>query len=890
MKRRGFVTLINLLVFMALVALTVREAPAEDVIFQDSFEAGEWNGLWTEDSQNDWYRSTQRAVDGSYSAEVDGSASDATLTMADHIDLTDKSDVTLTFSWFIESRWDSGEYIALDVSDDGGVNWHEIRVLHGNVNIEDVWHYEIVDLSPYTVSNFKIRFRSKVSKSNEDGNVDNVRITSTMDPANNAPEANDDTDTTDEDVAVTVDVLANDTDADEDTLTVASVTHGTHGNVTNNGTDVTYTPEANWSGTDSFTYTADDSNGGTDVAIVTVTVGSVPDAPEANDDVVTTDEGVAVIVDVLANDTDADGDILTVASVTQGTDGGVTNNGTDVTYTPEANWSGTDSFTYTADDGNGGTDVATVTVTVDPSEAVEFYDSFEVSEWDNNWVEDNQNDWFRSTQRATDGSSSAEVDGNAADATLTMANTIDLSGKADAMLTFSWYIENNWDAGEYIALDVSDVDGVSLHEIRALRGNINTEGVWHHESVNLSSYMISNFRIRFRAKVNNYREDGNVDDVRIVSGAPPPTDVVSYPFSGIKRTLRTATAPRPLNMNILEVDLTAPNISLFVTAPNPGRTGPNDEVLARKTSTFVSEFNLQVGINGDFASTSSVPEYVPRGVEGLAVSNGVQYSDDAGRPALVFTQLNEPYIGRAPFPIDIYNAIGGNKMLVENGGPVDPGNWQPIGGAMDLNPRTSTGISADGAKLIIIVVDGRQTGFSEGVTLQEMSGYLIEFGAYAGVNNDGGGSSTMVFKESTQTEIINYPSDAGGERIVANHLGIYAVPSAASLAQAQGDPEEQVPASNILWQNYPNPFNPETWIPFTLSGDAHVAIRIYSTTGHLVRSLELGQMAPGVYVSRDKAAYWDGRNEVGEKVSSGIYFYSIQAGNFSAARKMLLLQ
>ncbi|MBC8229382.1 hypothetical protein H8E77_07545 [bacterium] len=93
------------------------------------------------------------------------------------------------------------------------------------------------------------------------------------------------------------------------------------------------------------------------------------------------------------------------------------------------------------------------------------------------------------------------------------------------------------------------------------------------------------------------------------------TDIVSYPFEGIKRTHRTTNSPRPLNMNILEIDLTDQGISLFVTEPNPDALGPDDEVLARRTSTFVDEFGVQIGINGDFTSSERVMECEPRSVE-----------------------------------------------------------------------------------------------------------------------------------------------------------------------------------------------------------------------------------------------------------------------------------
>ena len=94
----------------------------------------------------------------------------------------------------------------------------------------------------------------------------------------------------------------------------------------------------------------------------------------------------------------------------------------------------------------------------------------------------------------------------------------------------------------------------------------------------------------------------------------------------------------------------------------------------------------------------------------------------------------------------------------------------------------------------------------------------------------------------------------------------------------------------VLLQNYPNPFNPETWIPFTLSKPEHVVISIYDVKGHLIRKLYLGKRKRGVYLSKSRAAYWDGRNEKGEEVASGVYFYLMEAGRFKRQRKMVLVR
>ena len=97
-----------------------------------------------------------------------------------------------------------------------------------------------------------------------------------------------------------------------------------------------------------------------------------------------------------------------------------------------------------------------------------------------------------------------------------------------------------------------------------------------------------------------------------------------------------------------------------------------------------------------------------------------------------------------------------------------------------------------------------------------------------------------------------------------------------------------LPKETVLLANYPNPFNPETWIPYQLSVPAEVTLRIYAINGALVRTLALGPMAAGIYQSRSRAAYWDGRNDMGESVASGLYFYTLTADDFTGTRKMLI--
>ncbi|MBO6521931.1 MAG: tandem-95 repeat protein [Rhodospirillales bacterium] len=215
------------------------------------------------------------------------------------------------------------------------------------------------------------------------GVTETATITVTVDNTNDGPDANDDTATTDEDSSVTINVLANDTDLDGDTLTVtnATVENGADGTVViNPDGSITFTPGDGFDALDDgesqnveISYTISDGQGGFDTATATVTVTGSNDGPVATDDSATTTEDTAVTMDLTQNDTDLDGDTLTVTQI-DGQDiaaggtvdvgfGTVTMNddGT-VTFNPDENWNGTETFEYTVSDG---TETATATATVD---------------------------------------------------------------------------------------------------------------------------------------------------------------------------------------------------------------------------------------------------------------------------------------------------------------------------------------------------------------------------------------------------------------------------------------------------------------------------------------------------------------------------------------------
>ncbi len=478
--------------------------PAPVTIFSDSFEVSEWNGLWIEDSQNDWFRSNQRARDGSRSAEVDGTANNATLTIAQPLNLTAYSSAILSFSWFIESNWDSGEYIALDFWN--GSSWQEQQRLAGGISPENIW--QDVSINVPILSNFQFRFRASVSSSTEDGNVDNVKIVALPAGQNILPQALISGNASVDEGAILVLSGANSIDSD------GSISRydwdfdgdGQYDDAT--GTSINFTTPD--SGITTIGLQVTDNRGGTAKASQLITVNNV--APIANAGMPQIGSINIPLLLSGANSTDPGNDIITYAwdldADGQYDDG----TGVDTTFIPTQPGIYTIGLQVTDADGASSTDTTTVTIQDAPVQYLLFSDSFEVSEWNGNWVEDSQNDWFRSTQRARDGSRSAEVDGLANNATLTMAKPLNLANYSGAVLTFSWFIERNWDNGEYIALDL--LNGSNWTEVKRLSGNVDPENSW--QDVSLALPLSSNFNLRFRATVGDSIEDGNIDNVRIV--------------------------------------------------------------------------------------------------------------------------------------------------------------------------------------------------------------------------------------------------------------------------------------------------------------------------------------------------------------------------------------
>jgi hypothetical protein len=259
-------------------------------------------------------------------------------------------------------------------------------------------------------------------------------------------------------------------------------------------------------------------------------------------------------------------------------------------------------------------------------------------------------------------------------------------------------------------------------------------------------------------------------------GTPPQLKESSQEiFQGITYRVKVQQSPRPMVMHMLFINLRAPGIRFLVTPGSPKSEKP---LAARTSSQFLNEFHVQAAINGDGFTpwhSNTIFDYYPHRGDpvtpiGLAASQGVIYSQATdAEPTLYIGRDN-----RARFnnPIGgIYNAISGNTMLVEDGEASSVPDESP-------QPRTAIGLDEKMRQIIIVVVDGRQPGYSEGATLSEMASLLIEFGAYSGMNLDGGGSSTLVVQGTNgKPEVLNRPIDLGipnRERAIGNQLGIFA--------------------------------------------------------------------------------------------------------------------
>lgn len=250
----------------------------------------------------------------------------------------------------------------------------------------------------------------------------------------------------------------------------------------------------------------------------------------------------------------------------------------------------------------------------------------------------------------------------------------------------------------------------------------------------------------------------------------------------------------------LRVDLTDPTIRFFGM---PRCTDCGSEVISTTPVQFLMEHGLQVAVNCNFFWPNSLTAGVPTDVLGLAISQGeiVSPLNDLAHPsALLFTTNNTPTFVATNIPstnlAGIYTAVSGNHPIVLNGVNVaDP--------VIDVDPRTAMGLSQDGRFFIALVIDGRQTNYSDGATYYETADWLLRFGAYQGMNVDGGSCSTLLMQDCAGAPVrLNRNSYVathnGDERGVGHLIGFYARPASTFIHDVTVLPADST--ATVLWR------------------------------------------------------------------------------------------
>ncbi len=298
-------------------------------------------------------------------------------------------------------------------------------------------------------------------------------------------------------------------------------------------------------------------------------------------------------------------------------------------------------------------------------------------------------------------------------------------------------------------------------------------------------------------------------------------------------------------------------------------------------------------------------------VSDLLALNGIS----GNVPVIILTDGGEfKLVGRAGDPGDI--DISGGQSFILNAGrastvPISGVGWSNTSGTAAAPPAAMVGIEVDDVTPILAlrgsIVD-EDSGLSNTnfrVTVKNQStrrSVTTVTGGERLARSNMWGSAGVGYqltdvdlktqRAATIGDILEISAQSSHPLIGVEPLWytVTAEDVKRSLIQLPELVTYEIPAETVLLYNYPNPFNPETWIPYRLAEDAFVTLTIYDQAGRVVRTLDVGHQVAAVYESRSKAVYWDGRNEVGETVASGVYFYHLSAGDFSATRKMVILK
>ncbi|MCC7265636.1 MAG: tandem-95 repeat protein, partial [Candidatus Latescibacteria bacterium] len=677
-------------------------------------------------------------------------------------------------------------------------------------------------------------------------------VTVTVTPVNDAPVAVADAITTDEDTRGQVDVLANDRDVDGNPLTAYGLVQGQRGTaVLGSGGELWYTPNPNFNGADTLRYTAADGQGGSDAGEVVVKVRAVNDAPVATDDLASLPEDTPFSLSPLGNDLDADGDVLALTGVGQGLHGTVALGASgSVLYTPAADFNGSDSFTYTISDAKGGADTGTVNLRVTPVNDVPVANAGPVQTVD------------EGAAVSLTGSAS-DVDGGSLQFQWTQVGgpVVSLSGAATATPSFT-------------APPVTGTTALSFRLVVTDQGGLASEPAFTTVSVrdrnNAANWLFLGVHSGAAAIQSRLRNEDLIRFSRDAQGKVIPETVERF-FDG-SQFFKSDEALDAVEVDNFDGDAELEVVFSVRSKANIKMEGleikPGDLVLYNPSST--TRFRILLAGSALFRDYQGKFARNRENIDGVAIQ---QLSPTLWKVFL--TTTSDEQIGSLGFDH--------NDVVQVDFNPVTRAVSNPVK-VLDSG-SLFRGKDADLDGLEVADEDGN--GTVESIVFSTSSAERLKDGRAV--------LASVLYVYNQELKTTEELFDLVADGLSRGRPGLSNVAALGSLKPWGTGPKplrlakeavaEVLPGEFALEPNYPNPFNPATTIGYRLGEVTAVRLAVYDVLGQQIKVLVDQAQVPGSY-----EVQWEGIDEGGKAVGSGIYFYRLEAGPRVATGKMLLVR